>query len=272
MSEVETNVTTKVTVRAIKKMGWLPAGHDGEVRFTNTFERLTVQRDSASGMLFTGLTESDERRLEKAMLLKEGTLSKYNEEFWPKFYMDIQSKGKVLDLNNPRQELEYLVMKAHSFFANSEIERHDSPSAKYVLSSAVEEAKVEGQKTKVRSEAYKLFLTMSAEELIDVHNVINPNKKLSVSSGLDFINSAVEKIVVDTPEVFLSTLKDTSFKLKAFVDKCVQAKLVVKNGPKYTLQGGEKLGLTLSEAIDYLRNPENQDVYINLKSKLDTKE
>jgi hypothetical protein len=269
MSEVD--VERKVSVRPIKKAGWLPPGHDGEVRFTNTYERLTVQRESSTGMLNTGLTEEDERRLEKLLRLKEGALSKYNPEFWDNFYFNADAKGKTLDLNNPNHELEYKVMLAHSFFANSETERFDSPSARYVLTSAVEEAKIEGAKTKTRREAYKKFSNMSTQELIDIHNVINPTKKLSVASNIDLVQSAVEKIVIETPDLFLSTLGDTSFKMKAFIDKCIQAKLVVKAGPKYTLQGGERLGSTLAETLDYLNNPENQDVYISLKTKLEVK-
>ena len=34
--------TTKVTLKPIKKHGWLPDDHDGSLRYSKCFERLTV--------------------------------------------------------------------------------------------------------------------------------------------------------------------------------------------------------------------------------------
>ena len=55
----------RVTLKPIKKNGWLPDDHDGSIRYSKCFERLTVQSQRGTGVLNTGLTEEDERRLEK---------------------------------------------------------------------------------------------------------------------------------------------------------------------------------------------------------------
>ena len=65
---VSTNIKIdKVTVKPIKKHGWLPDDHDGSLRYSKCFERLTVQATKGSGVLNTGLTEEDEIRLESKM-------------------------------------------------------------------------------------------------------------------------------------------------------------------------------------------------------------
>ena len=61
----------KVTLKPIKKHGWLPDNHDGSIRYSKCFERLTVQAMKGTGVLNTGLSEEDERRLEKKMNIQK---------------------------------------------------------------------------------------------------------------------------------------------------------------------------------------------------------
>ena len=49
----------QITLKPIKKNGWLPDDHDGSIRYSKCFERLTVQALKGSGVLNTGLTEED---------------------------------------------------------------------------------------------------------------------------------------------------------------------------------------------------------------------
>jgi len=88
----------KVTLKPIKKNGWLPDDHDGSIRYSKCFERLTVQATRGSGVLKTGLTEEDEKRLEKIMHMSPGTLSKYNKDYWTMFKVDVPKEGLILDL------------------------------------------------------------------------------------------------------------------------------------------------------------------------------
>ena len=47
----------KVTLKPIKKHGWLPDNHDGSIRYSKCFERLTVQAQKGTGVLNTGMSE-----------------------------------------------------------------------------------------------------------------------------------------------------------------------------------------------------------------------
>lgn len=256
----------RVTLKPIKKNGWLPDDHDGSIRYSKCFERLTVQSQRGTGVLNTGLTEEDERRLERKMNMSTGTLSRYNKDYWNKFYIDVPKDGKELDLANPKDELTYFVLKAHQRVANSEMERFDSPFAEYVMTSVEQEAKVENKKSKLKRKAYKVFSNMNTTEMRDVLKVIG--KRAGDDASVDFIESQLDKIVTEDPQEFLATVEDPTFTMRAFIDDCLSSRVLTKSGTKYILPGGDVVGYTLEQTIEYLKNPDNQEVYLDLKGKL----
>jgi len=258
--------TTKVTLKPIKKHGWLPDDHDGSLRYSKCFERLTVQAAKGTGILNTGLTEADEKRLEKKMHMSPGTLSKYNRDYWTMFKIDVPSEGISLDTNSPEDEVKYLVLKAHQRVANSEMERFDTPFAEYVMTSVEQEAKMENKKSKLKRRAYKVFSNMSTTEMADVLKVMG--KRAGDTASVDFIESQLDKIVTEDPQTFINTVEDPTFKMRAFIDDCISSRVLVKNGTKYQLPGGDIVGYTLEQAIEYLQNPDNQEVYLDLKGKM----
>ncbi len=258
--------TTKVTLKPIKKHGWLPDDHDGSLRYSKCFERLTVQATKGTGILNTGLTEADEKRLEKKMHMSPGTLSKYNRDYWTMFKIDVPSEGISLDTNSPEDEVKYLVLKAHQRVANSEMERFDTPFAEYVMTSVEQEAKMENKKSKLKRRAYKVFSNMSTTEMADVLKVMG--KRAGDTASVDFIESQLDKIVTEDPQTFINTVEDPTFKMRAFIDDCISSRVLVKNGTKYQLPGGDIVGYTLEQAIEYLQNPDNQEVYLDLKGKM----
>ena len=258
--------TTKVTLKPIKKHGWLPDDHDGSLRYSKCFERLTVQAMKGTGVLNTGLTESDERRLEKKMHMASGTLSKYNKDYWTMFRIDVPKEGITLDTNNPEEEVKYLVLKAHQRVANSEMERFDTPFAEYVMTSVEQEAKMENKKSKLKRRAYKVFSNISTTEMADVLKVMG--KRAGDEASIDFIESQLDKIVTEDPQEFINTVEDPTFKMRAFIDDCISSRVLVKSGTKYQLPGGDVVGYTLEQTIEYLKNPDNQEVYLDLKGKL----
>ena len=265
-SVITNNTPDQVTLKPIKKNGWFPDDHDGSIRYSKCFERLTVQAMKGSGVLNTGLTEEDERRLEDKMNMSPGTLSRYNKDYWTMFRIDVPKQGVVLNLAYPEDELKYLVLKAHQRVANSEMERFDSPFAEYVMTSQEQEAKVENKKSKLKRKAYKVFSNMNTTEMRDVLKVMG--KRAGDDASVDFVESQLDKIVTDNPENFLSTVEDPTFKMRAFIDDCTSSRVLIKNGTKYQLPGGDTVGFTLEQTIEYLQNPDNQEVYLDLKGKM----
>jgi hypothetical protein len=134
------------------------------------------------------------------------------------------------------------------------------------MTSDEQEAKIENKKSKLKRKAYKVFSAMNTAEMKDVLKVMG--KRAGNDASVDFVESQLDKIVSDNPQDFLTTVEDPTFKMRAFIDDCVSARVLVKNGTKYVLPGGDVVGYTLEQTIEYLQNPDNQEVYLDLKGKL----
>ena len=93
-------------------------------------------------------------------------------------------------------------------------------------------------------------------------------KRAGDKASVDFIESQLDKIVTESPQEFINTIEDPTFKMRAFIDDCISARVLVKNGTKYQLPGGDIVGYTLEQTIEYLQNPDNQEVYLDLKGKM----
>jgi len=107
---------------------------------------------------------------------------------------------------------------------------------------------------------------MNTTEMRDVLKVIG--KRAGDDASVDFIESQLDKLVTDDPQEFLATVEDPTFTMRAFIDDCLSSRVLVKNGTKYVLPGGDIVGYTLEQTIEYLKNPDNQEVYLDLKGKL----
>jgi hypothetical protein len=67
-------------------------------------------------------------------------------------------------------------------------------------------------------------------------------------------------------------MEDKSFGTKAFINKALDAKALdrtVKGG--YALKGGDEIGRTLSETVEFLESNKNQDIFLKLKAQIDNK-
>lgn len=255
-----------VTVKQFRKNGWLPEGHDGEFRYTHCFEQL-VPKNDPSGYPITGLTSEEESWFEETLRLSSGTLSRYNKDYWGSFRVNIPKEGLTLNLKNPKDYLTYKVLLAHKEVANSEAEKHDSPFANFVITSDVQEAKSKAAEVGVKRKAWAAFSKMTNEDMANFLKVYG--KRPAPNASTEWLEAEIGKLIETTPTTFLSTLDDKDFKMKAFIDDCVIKKALTKSGSKYMLMGGDIIGYSLQETIDYLSKAENQEVYISLKSKLE---
>ncbi len=106
MSAVEKEIEVgnkTVTVKPVKRSGWLPVGHDGEYRFTGTGVGFSgPEMETKTRQLKTGLTETEERDLEKKLNLTPGSLTRHNKDYWASFTFMIPKEGITLYLDNPK--------------------------------------------------------------------------------------------------------------------------------------------------------------------------
>lgn len=263
------------TVKPVIRTGWLPAGHDGEYRFTGTGVGFQPQVDSKTRQLKTGLTEEDERRLEKSLHLSAGTLNKYNKDYWGTVKFFIPKEGKTYFMSNPQDELEYKVLSQWSKVAPSASTVQFNPEADFYISNSLDEAREDNTKAIIEMKAFKKFGTLSTEQMMDVLKVYTQltgkaTGKITKATSVDLINATLYKKVKENPKEFLRITDDATFNTRVFIDDMVSNRVLMKSGSKYIVTGGDQIGVDIEATIDYLEDPKNQDVVIALKNKLNS--
>ena len=109
-----------IVIKSCRRNSWLPPDHDGSHRFGRTAEHLTVQIDRQTGILNTGLDSDDEKRIEKELNIKNGSLSRNKGSYWTTFFMKIPQNGIMLHPStNIADEITYRVALVHTEIANS---------------------------------------------------------------------------------------------------------------------------------------------------------
>lgn len=272
--EVKEKKEVALNLKPIIRAGWLPKGHDGEFQFTGCETWIVPPKSSTTGQRLTGLTEEDERRLEIKLRMSVGALSRYNEDFWSKYCIKVPKEGKIFFMENPKDELDILVLKAHPSIANSAMEIADSPGASHYLTSVEKEAEVNNVRERVEREAIKKFSPLSAAEMIDILKVyaISGHKmphKITKATPTDLVETSLYNKLKEDPEEFLRIINDPSFKTKVLIDKFLTNKILLKSGSRYLVHGGDVIGVTLEATIEYLEDPYNQDVLLGLRAKLE---
>ena len=261
---------TKVTIKHARRNTWLPEKHDGSFRFSRTFERMVPQTDRRTNILNTGLTTADEIRLEQKLRKAHGSLAKTNYEFWSTVFVDIPQAGAVLlPTESVMDEIKYMFLLAHEEVANSkrDFDNGTTPFARYIMHSEEEEVENLNKELNVKLDAYDKFSKMSDTDMKNFLKVYGKNAK---DNSPSFIKATIGKVIEQEPQNFLNILKDPNYKMVVFIKTCAQHGFIKEQGGKYMRLGGEVLGYSLEQSVDFLSNPENQEVYLLLKSQLET--
>ena len=67
----------------------------------------------------------------------------------------------------------------------------------------------------------------------------------------------------------LSVINDPNFELKIFIEDALSVGAILKDGTRYSLPGGDKIGGILTDVIDYFKDAVNQDIYLKIKNQID---
>ena len=266
MSEID-NMDNKVKLQPIVREGWLPAGHDGEVRYTLCFERLMPVRSTFKRCYITGLTEKRAKELEEKLRLQPGTLSEYNDDFWSDYKngIDIPKDGVVLNPEYPVDEIKISWLMQHPRIAKSEAEKYDDPSYDYVLTSPIQQAESKNKKRALLKSAILKLAELTLNEKIDVLKVYG--KKISSDTPEELIEDYINTFVEESPQDFLEIVEDKEFKTKVLLKEAIDCKAILTANGNYQLNGGEVFAHDIDSAVEYLNDPSNAAVKKQIVAK-----
>lgn len=246
-----------VIIRSKEKETW-----SGFTRFPKCKDTITAKQ--GRGGYHTGLTDEARKQLEKDLFLAEDTLSPYS-KYWVEYAIFVYDKELTLDLNNPKDLLDYHLCLQSPRVANSVNELELWPKAEYVIYDAEEDAKKDNKAVQERRRAFGKFSKMSTAEMIDVLKLTGKN---ATNMTATMVENMVDQMIQNDPEEFNRVLDLPGFKTRVLIEDLLNINAIRKNGTHY-LVGDEAIGHDLESAVLYLENPKNQNMLISLKNKLE---
>lgn len=274
-----TTMTGRVVhVRPISKKSWLSGTEGGERYIREVINErgehwYQTMPDPITKTRATGLTEEEEKAYEKKLHLEEGTLNRFNNDFWDKFIIKIPKKGRDLFIDtNPKDFLMYKALLGINRVANTYAESQLDPTYEFYLSEANEEAKVEARKMNEKLTAINHFSKMSSKERRDFLVVYAQSKhaykRPADNASIDWIDTEVYKTLEANPSEFISIVTNPTFRTRVLIDDLVINKLLAKSGTKFFVYGGEQIASNTEECVQYLEDPHNSTVRAELIRKL----
>lgn len=267
-----------VTVKFIpRKKGMAANVGDNHViaggMLTNSIQGFVLPKSLRSGGLVNVLTNEEKEYLESQTGLN---LSVYG-DFWKTFKVKLRKDdaSNVFDISTPMGYLSLKILEQYpDDIALTWATRNDNPTAKFAITRSGEVTDEKKHKLDVKKEAFKLYgkIEDNKDKLISVLKLLT-NKPISEASELKWVQGLLEEIVDTTPAKFLAVINDTSFEIRALINKGVDAGIIKKSGNKYATVDGLDLCengsvATIENAVKYLENPKHQDVKDIIEAKI----
>ena len=199
--------------------------------------------------------------------------SKQENNFWRtdrRSRVIITKEGMSLNLNLPLDMLKYLILLANkSAVCPSYEDRHLKATYEFMM---VDEAKVTTKKLEeanVKSQAYIKFAEIANSKKSTIGFIKSLGRTIPATATEEWLKGEVLNIVDTNPKYFLEIVNHPQYNERIFVQEAVEVGAIIRKSDKrYTLDNGAELG-ELTDAINYLLNPDNQEVKLRIKAKLD---
>lgn len=218
-----------------------------------------------AGNRYTGLTDEDARRLEKAIGYQEFHLAP-NSKFWDTFMIRITEKPYEMNTNIPEFELQYLFAKNHKRVATSSLSVR--PQHDFLLINQDHEAEEINKRSKVKRLAFAEFNKMSIEEMRKCLRVFG---KKSDNISNELVESTLFDIIESTPEKFLSLWVDNKNKDTQYIIEAAIAKNIIRKSRNIYYYGTDVIGRSLEDVIAQLNDLSNQDIKLAIMQEIESK-
>jgi hypothetical protein len=269
--------TKKVIVRPLKKpTGFIPDTNHVASFLAPGAKRRYVVPMRRDGKLQNILTDAEKKYFEdpsaSGLDFKEGDLSVYKAGgFWSTFEVMLGKDDLTLDLSNPFDYFKWKVLQANKTqVASSMATSRQRVTYKYVLIDEEVQHVFEAKEADAEERAWERFgeIKNSSSSMVDVLSVYG--RKVSAESTIEFLKAEVKRIIKSNDGVrkFLDIVEDPHFATKLLINKAIKTGALRKEKTSYFLDTGDRIGLTLGEAVEYLEDPMNTEVYTRLEASV----
>jgi hypothetical protein len=242
------------SLEAIKYHPW--------AKVTGNYNRTSVSLcpwTSRSGLVTTGIPAKRLRELEKQLGYQEGTLDPAPPEkltFLTTYHVKMNSGKTKIDTSTPEGELQYEFLIHHPLVAKDI--QSITPKHDYVLKNEDAEAKVKNLKNQKKIAAIDAYKKMTTEDMKKALRILG---RKSDTMSNDLAQSTLYTIIDESPEDFISKWMENDVKEFEFaLESAVSAGVIIKNRSHYKY-GTDSIGGSKDEAIAYLRDKANADLF-----------
>jgi hypothetical protein len=288
MGEVKTGFNLKedmkgktVKILPIKRSSWITdPDHEAAFLVGPATRNYSAPMDR-NGSIVCPLTDEERAYFENpeisGMSYKAGDLSphKTNDNFWKRHKIRLGKDPKVLRLDQPKDYIDYKLLLSNIDEIAPSYEVHKKKrSYKFMIVS--EETAVDTRLTKQKklAEAY-MFLGKISENKEEMSSFLRIHgKRIPFDVTEKWLQDELGKMIDTKLDDFLAIARDTDRKTRLMILDAVAAGIIVKDGRKYFLQGGEPLAGTgevplMETAVAFLKQKKNQDIFLDIKGRLD---
>ena len=270
-----------VKIVPIKRSSWITDPEHEAAFLVGTATRNYSAPMDRNGNIVCPLTDEERAYFENAevsgMSYKPGDLSPYKEKnnFWRRHKIRLGKDPKVLKLDQPKDFIDYKLLLANKEeIAPSYEDAKKKRSYKFMIVS--EETAVDNRlsKQKKLQEAY-MFLGKISENKEEMSSFLRIHgKRVPVDATEKWLQDELGKMIDTALDAFLAIARDVDRKTRLLILDAVEAGILLKDGRKYFLQGGEPLcgpgEVPLMEtAVNFLKQKKNQDILLDIKARLE---
>ena len=249
----------EVIVRMTKVNPWT-----GLIKWSGCFDYIGSYW-TRSGSRYTGLTKEDQKELEEALGMQEGTLGP-DASYWDTFAIKIGKKDLIINTDRPEGKLQYLFLKNHKRVADGYSKVR--PSTDYVLINKEAEAEVANKANKVKRDAYRAMDKMTLEEMRKCLRLFGVKSDTLSNEMIEAKLS--EKIEKDPAQFIRLWVENPNKEMNFIIEEALAKNILRKNRAAYYF-GTDLIGNGLEDVIAYLKNKANQDVLLSIKSEIESK-
>ena len=271
-----------IKILPIKRSSWITDPEHEAAFLVGPATRNYSAPMDRNGNIICPLTDEEREYFENpelsGMSYKAGDLSphKENNNFWKRHKIRLGKDPRVLKLDHPKDYIDYKLLLANKdeiapSFATSKKKR----SYKFMLVS--EEIAVDTRLTKQKKlqEAY-MFLGKIGENKEEMTNFLRIHgKRVPLDATEKWLLDELGQMIQTSLDAFLAIARDSDRKTRLLILDAVEGGIVVKEGRKYYLQGGEPLASPgqvplMETAVKFLKLKKNQDILTEIKARLET--
>ena len=182
----------------------------------------------------------------------------------------LTKEGTTLNLNQSLDMLKYLILLSNKMLVSpSYDERVNKATYEFMI---VDENKVTTKKLEeanVKANAYVKFAEITNNKKATVGFIKSLGRTIPATATDEWLKNEVLNIVDSNPTYFLEIVNHPQYNERIFVQEAIEAGAIIRKGEKrYTLDNGAELG-DLTDVINYLLDPENQEVKLRIKAKIE---